>query len=129
MLSTESIGEQIDTLYQLREEKRGLKAREKELNAEIEERKQVLIVSLDANGGLTGARGKHATAGIQESVVPNLEDWLVFTSFIRRFNKFELLEKRVSAPAFRELAAQRRDKTVPGLVPFTKRDISLTKVS
>lgn len=129
IIEHESVGVQIDALFDLREELRALEARKKQINALIEERKQILLVALDANGDLQGARGRRASASIKESVVPTMEDWIRLTAFIRRFDKFELLEKRVSAPAFRELAAQRRDKTVPGLVPFTKRDISLVKVS
>lgn len=128
-MKLETLGTQIDDLFHLRERKRELEAEVKRINVEMDEKEQILMMALDSSGGLSGARGGLASVALQERVVPQTEDWLTFTQFVRRTNKFELLEKRVSAPAFRELAAQRRDKTVPGLVPFTKRSILLTRVS
>lgn len=128
MQSSETIGKKIDTLFELREYKRTLEAQVKKVSAEMAEREEELLVALDAEGGLSGARGMLASVAVSELVVPQTEDWDRFITFVRRHNKFELLERRVSAPAFRELAAQRRDKTVPGLVPYLKRGISIRKV-
>ena len=122
------IGIQIDEMFLLRERKRALEVEVKTINAQLLECEGRLIEALDAAGSV-GARGHFASAGVTELIVPQVEDWDRLTAFIRRYNKFELLERRPSAAAFRELAAQRRDQTVPGLVPYIKRNLSLKKVS
>lgn len=124
----ETIGTQIDQIYSLKQDKKRAEDKVKEIVALISAKEITLVESLDA-AGTTAARGHLASASINESVVPQVENWDVFYAFIRRHNKFELLERRPAAAAFRELAALRRDNTVPGLVPYTKRTLTTTKVS
>jgi predicted metal-binding protein len=78
--------------------------------------------------GIDGARGKLASVGINESIVPTVEDWDEFYRFIHRNKGYHLLERRAAAGAYRELLEQRKGKPVPGVVPFKKRTLSLRTV-
>jgi len=124
----EPIGPQIDALFHLREKKREAEAAVSEIEGMISAKEQILQATMEAQG-LDRAAGKFASAGITESVVPQVEDWVALYAFIRRNNAFELLERRCSAGAYREHAEQRRDHTVPGVVPFTKRKLSIRVLS
>jgi len=118
------IGTQIDALWQLRESKREHEEKIKALNAVIEQKEFALFETMDAQGTTTGA-GRKGKVTLGESVVPQVTDWVEFWKFIRKNNAFELLEKRAAVAAFREHASRRRDHTVPGVVPYTKRKITL----
>jgi hypothetical protein len=120
-----SLGQQIDSLFDLRERKRGLEATIDEIDKEIESRSEE-IMQLLGTEGLERAAGSKAHVSVNESVVPRVEDREKFFAFIRRNNAFELLECRPSAPSFREWAARRGSRGVPGVVPFLKRKLSLT---
>jgi hypothetical protein len=63
------------------------------------------------------------TASITEVIVPQVVDWDAVYEHIRETGDFYLLQKRPAAAAFRELHDS--DITVPGMEPFTKRNISL----
>jgi len=127
-IQAKPIGVMIDEMFMLRERKRQLEAEIKGINSQLSESEMELIAALDG-ACAAGARGHFATASVTETIVPQVEDWDRFVAFVRRYNKFELLERRPSAAAFRELAAQRRDGTVPGLMPYMKRSLSLKKVA
>lgn len=126
-IASSTIGAQIDALFDLREKKRALEAQVSELDALIGAKELTIAAELEAQG-LDRAAGRRASVGFTESVVPQIEDWDAYYAFIRRHNAFELLERRPAAAAFREHAERRRDKTVPGAVPFTKRKLSLRKI-
>ncbi len=118
------LGIQIDALFDLREQKRAAETIVENIEALIRAKELVLQDSMEA-AGVDAAKGKKASAGIAESVVPQVTDWDTFYAYIRRNNAFELLERRAAAGAYREHAQNRRDHTVPGVVPYTKRKLSI----
>jgi hypothetical protein len=118
------IGEQIDEIYTLKQEKKALEEQAEKWQRIIDAKEEILLAALDGQGTLK-ATGHCATASVGESVVPQTENWEVLWAYIRRNNAFELLQRRVSIEAWREHALSRRDKTVPGTIPFTKRKVSI----
>ncbi len=119
-----TLGAQIDALFDLRERKRAADEVVDEIKALIEAKEFQLQAEMEQQG-VARASGRKASVGISESVVPQVEDWDEFYKYIRRNGAFELLERRPAAAAFREHAQNRRDHTVPGVVPFLKRKLSL----
>ena len=122
-----SIGNLIDQLYQLRQDRlkvekevAAMKSQETELRARIME-------ELD-DVGLAKATGAVATAGIIQSIQPYVEDWEQVHAYVRANNRFDLLQKRLSAPAWRSLIEE-DGQLVPGTLVTEVRDISLTKAS
>lgn len=112
------VGKLVDQLDAAREKKRraaeALKALEAEYSALEEQVKERLLAE-----GMLKATGTKATVSIKETVVANIIDWDALCGYIKKTGHFHLLQRRVSDPAFRELAAMSK-KGVPGLAPFTK---------
>jgi hypothetical protein len=119
-----SLGENIDHLWEIREEIRGYDERIAELKKAYAAAEEVLMVQL-AEEHTPSASGVKATASVAESVVPKVEDWEAFYRYIHRNNAYHLLERRPAAAAFRELLEQRKGKDIPGVVPYTKRTLKL----
>ena len=121
-----TIGDQIDRLYELREEIRALTKKADELKAEKAKLEASLIEQME-DQGVDRISGTLATVSIGESDVPQVEDWDKFHKFIRRNNAFYLLESRAAAAPYRELIASRGKRPVPGVVTFTKCTLGLRK--
>jgi len=119
------LDETIDHMFMLREAKRGLEAQIKELNAEIAECNDALIQRYAEVGTIT-ARGTLASATVTETVVPKIEDWGAVEQYVLDNDAVYLLHRRVSAGPWKELLDA--GDNVPGIVPFTKKAISLTKL-
>lgn len=120
------LNEQIDAIYMLRERKKGLEAQLKEVKAEIEEASAELLTQLD-DVGTTIGRGSLATASVTETIVPTIEDWGAVEEWVIENNGVYLLHRRVSAGPWKELMDA--GEHVPGITTFTKRAISLRKLS
>ena len=119
------LDETIDKLFLLRETKRGLENQIKEVNIEIADLNDSLISKYDEIGTVT-ARGNYASATITESVVPTIDDWSLVQKYIMDNDALYLVHRRVSSGPWKELLDT--GESVPGIVPFTKRSISLRKL-
>lgn len=117
-----TLGNAIDQMWALREEKRALDAQIKTVEADIKALETDMFGLLDAQD-TRKAEGKNASVSINESVVCNVEDWDALWPWIAKTKNFHLIQKRVSDPGMRELWALK--KVIPGTQPFTKRTLSL----
>ena len=122
---TERLDDKIDKMFMLREQKRGLENQIKEVNAEIADISDWLLDRCD-DVGTTTAKGSLASIVVTESVVPRVEDWDAVADYVIDNDAIYLLHRRVSSGPWRELLDT--GETVPGITPFTKRAISLTKL-
>ena len=116
----------IDDLYMMRERKKGIEAQLKAVKAEIEDAMGVLLAQLD-DVGTTIGRGSFATASVTETIVPTIEDWGLVEKYVLDNDAVYLLHRRVSSGPWKELTDTGEE--VPGIRPFTKRAISLRKLS
>lgn len=119
MTEHDTMGMLIDNLFLLKEEKRKLEARVSTLNAQIKAKEQDLLDKFEAEG-IEGSRGTQATASRSKIIVPKAENWNEIWPFIvngpnRGEDRTFLIQKRLSAPACRELFEQGR--VIPGVVP------------
>ena len=119
------LDEQIDKMYMLREQKRGLEAQVKAVNVRIAEGNEWLLKRY-AEIGTTTARGTLASATMTETIVPNIEDWSLVQQWILDNDALYLVHRRVSAGPWKELLDT--GEHVPGIAAFTKRTISLRKL-
>ena len=117
-----TLGALIDALDDAREVKRALAAQTKEAEAVYNELAAEIIAKMDAEDTRKG-EGKKAGASITEVVVAEIEDFDALTKYVKRTGYFHLFQRRISDPAFREL--QETKGSVPGLKPFTKRNLNL----
>lgn len=117
-----TVGSLIDAMHTVREARRTLAEEDKKLSDELANLESRLINLMDAEG-ITKSTGKTATASISESLQFNTVDWDAFTTFMAKKKWFHLVQRRISAPAVREIFE--KSGAVPGLEPFTKREINL----
>lgn len=101
----------------------------KEADAEYEAIADRVFAFLD-NQGMDSVRSPKAglTASIREEDSYSFSDFEAFAKFVLRHKSLELLQRRLSGPAVRALIEQRGGKEIPGLAPYTKRRLSVTKV-
>ena len=115
-------------LNAVRDEKRGIKEREKELIEEWRSLEMELIVRFGEQGMKKASIDLDegtVTASITEVVLPQVVDWDAVYEHIKKTGDFYLLQKRPAAAAFRELTDS--GEVVPGMEPYTKQSISLRK--
>lgn len=109
-------------LFEIRRERAELENRDKELREEFDATKLVLMARADEQGA-TRIATSDGTAILTEEIVPNIADWDEFYGYIKENDAFHLLQRRVSAGAYREIINNGGE--VPGLTPFKKRDVNL----
>jgi hypothetical protein len=117
-----TVGSLIDAMHTVREARRAIAAQDKELSAQQADLEAQLLTLMDEEG-VTKSTGKTATASISESTQFNVTDWDSFTTFMAKKKWFHLVQRRISAPSVREIFE--KEGNVPGLEPFTKREIGL----
>lgn len=120
-----TVGSLIDQLSEIRDKRRDIAAQDKALSKDYEGLEAQLIALMDAEG-LSKSTGKLATASISESMQFSTSgegaDWDTFMAYVAKKKFFHLVQRRVSAPAIRELWEK---APVPGLATFTKREVGL----
>lgn len=133
MSKQQPLGTLIDQLDAIREKKRALNEKLKEVEVEYSEKENEIRARL-AEQGIDKCSGKKATVSLSEVVVGTVTDWDKAYAYIKKTGHFHLLQRRVSDPAFRELFVleqQKRKKAVaaneviPGFEPFTKINLNL----
>jgi chromosome segregation ATPase len=117
-----TVGSLIDRLHDLREKKRLLNDELKLLDSEYSETEKELMALMDSEG-VTKSTGKKASAGISESIHPDVIDWDAFLAYIHKNKFYHLLQRRPSSTACRELFETKGK--IPGVEPFVKRTINL----
>ena len=73
----DSIGDKIDRLHELREQKRQLEEQIKDIGVQMGDLENMLMLDME-NQGVTKLTSKKATVFVNESVKPQLEDWEAF---------------------------------------------------
>jgi len=122
---TPSLGAQVDTLWELREQKKALTAQVSELDERIAGAEDALLQAMGEQG-LDKLTGRNATASSTRSTTASVEDWDSFYAYIHKNRYYHLLQRRVSDPAYRELLEA--GKKVPGVQPFIKTRLNLRTV-
>jgi hypothetical protein len=118
------LGMMIDTLYATRQERLDVSKKVDELKALETEMRGRILEQLDTMG-MAKASGYQATCGIKKSIEPVPVDWDAIHTYIREADRFDLIQKRLSAPAWRGLLES--GILVPGTEQVEVRDLSLTK--
>ena len=92
-------------LKNLQEKERGFKSHKMELEAKI--------VSTLKQQGIDRVGNDGCTVSIKEEIVPTVQDWDEVYKYLIQTKQFELIQKRMSATAFRELLQM--GMNVPGV--------------
>ncbi len=116
------LGTLIDQMQVIRAKRQVLAQQDKELMADYTAKEEEVIARLTATE-MEGGKGKKASCSLGTEVVANIVDFDALCKYVKKTGYFHLFQRRVSNPAFRELAAK---KPVPGLEAFTKIKLNLT---
>ena len=125
-MNEQTTAEMIDALYQMKEEKKILEAKIKEISTEYKKLEFILLAKLMADG-VSLASSTKATAAISRSVVPHVVDWNATYKWIKDTDSLYVLQRKFSVTAFRELLNMGEE--VPGVAAFTKSELSLNKAT
>lgn len=121
-VTIKATGAAIDKMFELREAKRTLEQRIKDIEFEYSQFEEALLAKLKAEG-LDKATGKLAGVSVTSVITADVQDWDKLHAFVKRSGNYQLYYKRLSDPAFRELLAAKG--VVPGVLPFTKTKLNL----
>lgn len=114
----------VKAMVDVRDERRRISARDKELIAEQEGYKRELLLRLDEQG-MEKVSTADGTATITETILPQVIDWDQFYEYMIANDALYLLQKRPAAAAFREMHDS--GNVIAGVEAFTQRDIGLRK--
>jgi hypothetical protein len=120
-----TIGAIIDSMFVLREQKRGLEAQVKVIDAAIGE-EELALMELMESQGLEKGTGKMASVSISTTTsfsFDPVEGFEKFMGYVAKHKYFHLVQRRISEVAVREVFESKGK--VPGLVPFEKKKINL----
>lgn len=123
-----SIDEAAKRLFEIRNQIAEIKRLGlKPLEEERDELEEVLMAHLgELNVDSIAIKGV-GTVGVNESVVPQAEDWDKFYAYLLETGNFFLLNRALNAASYREAVQIGED--IPGLKPFTKRKLSVRKAA
>lgn len=121
---TLNIGEAIDVLYDLKQQKAELSKQIATIDEQYDIIEQDVLAQLQAQGMVT-AKAHTASATVSSSIVPNITDWEEFAQYIIDSRQVFLLERRPSVTVYRDLL--NAGETIPGTEPFTKTKLALRK--
>jgi hypothetical protein len=119
-----SIGACADLLYKLKEQKAEVNKKLSELAEQESAVKEYIINNLPKDS--TGVAGRVARVSINVKAVPQVADWDKFYAFVKKKNAFELMQRRLSEAAIKEVWDN--GKSVPGVEAFMAVTVSLKKV-
>ena len=116
-----TLDDKMNMLADTRAKLKVLLEKEKELK-NVQNALEAEIAADMESQGLTQTGNDVCTISLKTETVPTVEDWDVLHQHISDTGRFELLQKRMSATAYRELIAM--EPSVPGV-----RSTELTKVN
>ena len=122
-----NLQQQIDALYEIREELRQNLEAEKEIRARYEALEAQLMHRLD-EVGTSAARGTTASVSITESEVATVEDWSALHEYIQETGGFHLLQRRINSKAAIDEMGESEGGNVPGLSRMSLRKLGLRKL-
>lgn len=120
-----SIGACVDALYTARAARLALNAQVeamKAAEAELEDH----ILNKFGKDEIRGAKGDVATAAIKMDQTVNCTDWDAYRDYVIKKKAWDMLRKQPAVTAVKQRWANGEE--VPGVEPFTKISLSLTKV-
>lgn len=115
----------IRAMVEVRDERRTIAKRDKELVAKWDEFKAQLLARMKEQGeDINSISSKTHTATKTADPVPVVDDWDQFYNWLWETKSWHLLQRRIAVGAFREIIDSGGE--IPGLHATDKVDISLT---
>lgn len=93
---------------------------QKKVVTELQEEMMDLMIA----SGTTSYKGTTASLSLVTSNVPTLKDFGKFTTWIKKHNAFDLLQKRISTTAYRDRVEN--GEKIPGVDTFVKNSLRIS---
>ncbi len=119
----ESLGAVADQMKKVKDLRIAMQKEVDEVEKREKELRDHLINEMDADS--EGAVGKRYVAAIKTEEVPIVEDWDDFNDYMLDEDRVDLLQKRLSVKAIKELLDD--GVKVPGINTMIVKKVSLTK--
>lgn len=116
-------GDIIRRMREVRDERRQISERDKELVAEWRDLEMQLLLRLDEQDMEKATVSGAGTASITTKTLPQVVDWDAFYAYMQEQDSLYLLQRRVATSAWNEL--RNSGIEVPGITPYEQRSISL----
>ncbi len=127
IITEQTVGEMIDTLYTLKQERSKIQKQADEIKAKENEIRLKIIDDLQ-NNNLRGAKGSLASVTIGEKIYPNIVSKEDFFGWAVENNRFDLITKHINQAAFRAML-ENEGEIPPGTDVHTEINItSLRKI-
>lgn len=120
------LNELIDQWINLKEQRAALAKQDRELAQQITQLQSEIMAKME-DVGTSQARSDRGLVSMKQTNQPTILDWQAFYAYVAENNAFDLLQRRLSAPAFR--ARWDNDEQVPGTgtVPIWTLHLSTSK--
>jgi len=122
--TTMTPGEIIKAMDEVRDERRKISARDKQL-VELWRGLEAQMLHYADEQGVKQVATDVGTATVTFETLPNVADWDALYAYILENQALHMLQRRVSSASFREL--QDAGEDVPGIEPYIQRKVSLRK--
>lgn len=119
-----NLGNLIDKLYDLEQERSKLSAAEKAIKAKIADLEETILKKFSKDA-LSAAAGTRAKLSVIYKTIPNVKDWDLLYAHIAKEDAWDLLQKRMSSSAY--TARLEEGEEIPGTEKFTKLVLSTRK--
>ncbi len=121
-----SIGACADLYHDIRTLRLSMDSKVREVKARETEIREHIIDTL-SKAEDTGAAGQRYRAQIVTKVKYNVLDWGIVTAWIRKNDRFDMLQKRLSDVAVKDWV-EANERILPGTERLTVPDVSITKI-
>lgn len=120
-----NLGELIDLRADLKVRKAEAQRVVDSIDEEVKDTERI-IRELMTQADLKIAAGTKAKVVLKEDLQPSVKDWTAFHAFVRENDAFYLLQKRVSATAFRDSLTA--GEQIPGVEAVPVVSLSITSI-
>ena len=121
-----SLGGCADLYHDIRELRLAMEKEIEPFKAREAEVREFIIENL-SKGADTGVAGKRYRAQIVSMLKVNVIDWGVVYAWIRKNDRFDMLQKRLADTAVKDWMEQ-EDRVLPGTEKLTVPEVSITKI-
>lgn len=116
-------GDIVRRMREVRDERRRISERDKELVTEWRDLESKLLLRLDDQDMEKATVTGVGTASITTKTLPQVVDWDAFYAYMQENDALYLLQRRVATSAWNEL--RNSNVAVPGIEAYEQRSISL----
>lgn len=121
-----TLGEKIDKLFLLREQKLKYNDVIKEIQKEFDGLQEDIILNLQGED-IKKATGEKASASVSMGFYPTVNDLEKFVDWVFKNKKYEMMQRRLSSVAVKEMYDE-TNKLPPGTEAHTKAKLNLRRI-